>query len=82
MFPWEICEIFKNTFFYRTSPVAVSTFYWFFLILHFRWADVPYTKAVLFIRTPTDDCFSLIGKNRKKHGETDSYRGKVTGIQA
>ena len=29
-----------------------------------------------------DDCFSLIGKNRKNHGETDSYRGKVTGIQA
>ena len=24
VFSWEICEIFKNTFFYRTTPVAAS----------------------------------------------------------
>ena len=26
VFSYEICEIFKNAFFYRTSPVAVSEF--------------------------------------------------------
>ena len=24
MFPCEVCEIFKNTFFYKTPPVAAS----------------------------------------------------------
>ena len=27
VFPCEFCETFKNTFFYRTPPVAASDFY-------------------------------------------------------
>ena len=81
MFLCEIYEIVKNTFFYRTSSVAIPTFYMIFFILHFRWADVPYTKAVFFIRTPMDDCFHQL-RTTKNHGKTDPYRGKVTGIQA
>ena len=33
MFSYEICKIFKHTFFYKTLPVAVSIYYYYQTIL-------------------------------------------------
>ena len=40
VFSCEFCEIFKNTFFYRASPLAASVFFFFFFLVLFWQVNV------------------------------------------
>ena len=46
VFPCEFCEIFKNSFFYRTPPMTTSES--FILFLHIRWRNCPESIAISF----------------------------------